>query len=178
MKFALDFLIKVDEESIDSKTLLAKPDAYKASIAETAVLEGALVITLDGESHCEEYIDPILRLGDQWIRKLSWVLGGDTETVAYRNTEHCFAFVPEGDSVEVSFFLGSETEVEEYVIEPTNVRLETFASESIRLCERILELLGKVSPAMLESNDDAKDLKNSLEEAKRAWRDYQLHNRR
>jgi hypothetical protein len=178
MKLALDYKLRIDEDLVDSQTLATKLDAYKERLAKTPLWEGALILKLDGTEHCEEFVDPILRLGDQWIRKLPWVLTGDTETVAYRNSEHVFAFVPEGDSVELSFFLGSENEVEEYVIEPSNVRLAEFANESIKLGERLLDLVKKVNPALLDSVDDIRDLKNSLDEGRKAWRDHQLHNRR
>src|SRR5437868_3777731 len=112
MKLTLDFRIRVGDEIAEAQAVQSKPELAK-QVAEAGALEGALVLFLDGAPHCEEFVEPLLRLGDQWIRKLPWVLGGDTETVAYRNTEHCFAFTPAGDSVEVSFFLGSESEVEE-----------------------------------------------------------------
>ncbi len=177
MKLALDFLLRLGDEVIDSKTVLEKADTFKERIKGEALLEGAVVVRLDSKAYCQETFDPILRLGGQWVRKLPWILTGDTETVAYRNSEHCFAFVPAGDSVEMSFFVGSENEVEEYLLEPANVRIDTFATESLKLVERLLEMVRKVSPS-LDGNDDARELKDSLEEGKKAWRDYQLHNRR
>lgn len=178
MKVALDYRIRVDEAAVDSKTFAANLDVYREKLATAPTIEGAIVVLLDGEPHCEEYFDPLLRLGAQWIRKLPWILGGDTETVAFRDSEHCFGFVPAGDSVELSFFAGSETEVEEYIVEPATVRLDAFAKESIRLCERLIELVQAVHPALLDSNDDARELVTSLEEGRNAWRDYQIHNRR
>jgi hypothetical protein len=178
MKLALDYRLRVDDDVVDSQTLVTKLDSFKDTLAKAGTWEGVLVVKLDGELHCEELVEPIIRLGDQWIRKLPWILTGDTETVAYRNSEHCFAFVPEGDSVEMSFFVGSENEVETYVVEPTNVRLAEFANESIKLGERLLELVKRINPALVETDEDCRDLRGSLEEGRKAWRDYQLHNRR
>jgi len=117
-------------------------------------------------------------LADQWVRKLSWVIGGDTETVALRNSEHCFAFVPTGDSVEFSFFAGTESEIEDYVIEPMNVRLESLATQAVKICENLLEVIQKVDPNLFESDEDCKDLVVSLDEGKKAWHRYQLQSKR
>ncbi len=178
MTVALDYNIRVDDDVVDSKTLVANLEKYRDALSKASTIEGAIVVTLDGEPHAGDYFDPILRLGGQWIRKLPWVLGGDTETVAFRNSEHCFGFVPAGDSVELSFFVGSETEVEEYVLEPSTVRLDAFAKESISLCERLINLVKKVNPALLDTDEDCRELTASLDEGRNAWRDYQLHNRR
>jgi hypothetical protein len=178
MKVTLDYRIRIDDAAIDSKTLLADLNRYRDALTKAPVIEGAIVVILDGEPHCGDYFDPLLRLGGQWIRKLPWVLGGDTETVAFRNSEHCFGFVPAGDSVELSFFAGSETEVEEYILEPSTVRLDAFARESIRFCERLLELVRAVNPSLLDTDEDCRELVASLEEGRNGWRDYQLHNRR
>lgn len=177
MKVALDYRIRVDDTDVDSSTMLASIEKYRDALLQGPI-EGAIVVMLDGEPHVGEYHDPIFRLGAQWIRKLPWVLGGDTETVAFRNSEHCFAFVPAADSVELSFFLGSENEVEEYILEPSVVRLDAFAKESIRLCERLVAFARALDPAMLDTDDDCRELVASLEEGRNAWRDYQLHNRR
>ncbi len=178
MKFALDYRIRLDEETVALNQLVETLDSHRERLAQADPLEGALVVCIDGSRYCEEFVEPILRLGDQWVRKIPWVLSGDTETVAYRNSEHCFAFMPAGDSVELSFFSGSESEVEEYVIEPVTVRLDVFVSESVRLMERLLEVVNMIDPSLCERNEDCRDLKASLEEAKQAWRDYLLHNRR
>jgi hypothetical protein len=178
MKVALDYRIRVDDAVLDSSTLLGSLDKYRDALVKAGTIEGAIVLKLDNESHAGDYFDPILRLGGQWIRKLPWVLGGDTETVAFRDSEHCFGFVPAGDSVELSFFQGPESEVEEYIVEPSTVRLDAFAKESIRLCERLVELVKAVNPSLLENDEDCRELVASLEEGRNAWRDYQLHNRR
>jgi len=178
MKVALDFRIRVGEALVDPKAILAKPEAFRDQIMAEPLIEGAILLVLDGVARGDELVDPIFRLCSQWIRKLPWVLGGDTETLAYRNSEHCAGFVPAGDSVEVSLFQGTENEVEEYVVDPTTVRIDVFAKESIGLVERLVALARVLSPALLESNEDCKELVASLEEGRRAWRDHQVHSRR
>jgi hypothetical protein len=178
MKVALDYRIRVDDAVLESNTLLANLDKYREALSKAGSIEGSIVVYLDGEPQAGDIFDPILRLGGLWIRKLPWVLGGDTETVAFRDSEHCFGFVPAGDSVELSFFQGAESEVEEYIVEPATVRLDAFAKETIKLCERLVELVKAVNPAALDSDEDCKELVASLEEGRNAWRDYQLHNRR
>ena len=178
MKVAIDYRIRVDDAVLDSTTLAADLAKYREVLAKAATIEGAIVVVLDGEPHCGDYFDPLFRLGAQWIRKVPWVLGGDTETVTFRDSAYCFGIVPAGDSIELSFFLGSETEVEEYVLDPATVRLDAFTKESLRLGERLIDLAKAVNPALLEDNEDCRDLVVSLDEARNAWRDYQLHNRR
>ena len=178
MKFSLDFNFEAGDSVLDSESLLKDIDAHRKSLSDITSLEGRIVVRIDGKDVCGEFSDPVVRLADQWLRKLPWIIGGDTETVALRNSEHCFAFVPAAESVEVSYFLGDETEIEDYVLEPTTIRLETFVSESIRIGEGLMAVINAVDVNLIQSNEDCKDLVTSLSEAKRTWREYQLHQRR
>lgn len=178
MKFGLDFRLRIGEDTVDLASVLANPTSAQDALADPAKLEGLLVCSVDGKEHGDELVEPIVRLADQWVRKLPWIIAGDTETLAYRNSEHCFAFVPEGESVELSFFVGTESEVEEYEIDPTNVRLDLFVGESIKLVERLVKLIQTVDADLLERSEDCRDLARSLDEGRRAWREYQLKQRR
>ena len=178
MKFALEFTLDAGDESLDSASFLKEIDTHRGDVSDISLLEGRILVRFDGKDVCGDYSDPMVRLADQWLRKLPWIIGGDTETVALRNTEHCFAFVPAGESVEISYFLGSETEIEEYVVDPTTVRLEAFVNESIKVGERLVEIVRAVDSGLLTSNEDVKDLQTSLAEAKRSWREHQIHLRR
>ncbi len=168
----------VDGNAVDSSVLLGDVAAYRSQCADLTALEGSVVVSIDGKDVCGEYTDPLVRLCDQWLRKLPWIIGGDTETVALRNTETVFAFVPEGDSVEMSYFTGSENEIEEYIVEPQNIRLDAFVTESIRMAERLVEFLTAADAQAFASSEDTQDLQNSLAEARRSWKDYQLKQRR
>lgn len=178
MKFSLDFRIDSDGTNVDSASLESNLGKLRDTLSNVSSLEGTLVVRLDGKEVCGDYSDPIVRLADQWIRKLPWIIGGDTETVALRNSEHCFALVPEGESVEFSYYQGSETEIEEYIVDPVNIRLESFVTESIRVGERLIEMVRLVDDELLESNEDARDLLMSVTEAKRVWKEHLLRQRR
>jgi hypothetical protein len=178
MKFTLDFNLDAGDSTPDSASFLAALDKHRGAISDISALEGRITVVLDGKDLCGDYSDPIVRLIDQWLRKLPWIIGGDTETVALRNSEHCFAFVPASESVELSYFQGSETEIEEYVLDPVTIRLDTFVSETIRLGDRLVEIIKRFDAGLLDRHEDCKDLQTSLSEAKRAWREHQLHQRR
>ncbi|HET6347049.1 MAG TPA: hypothetical protein VFH51_19085 [Myxococcota bacterium] len=178
MKFSLDFELDTADASVDSATFLKKIDSYRGELSDINALEGRVVVRIDGKDVCGEYSDPIVRLVDQWLRKLPWIVGGDTETVALRNSEHCFAFVPAAESVEVSYFQGSEMEVEDYIVEPVTLRLDAFVNESLGLGDKLVNIVKVGEPSLFDSSEDCKDLQTSLNEAKRSWREYQLHQRR
>ena len=177
MNFELDYKIVVDDEPIDSATILANLDGYREGLTDILSWEGSLIVTMDGKIQGEEISDPILRMADQWVRKIPWILGGDTETVAFRDSEHCYAFIPAGDSVEFSLFSGTESEIDEYVIEPFTVRMAEFCTETLKMCEGLLELAGKIDEALLET-EDCKELQSSLDESRKAWREHQLRDKR
>ena len=177
MKVALDYQIRVDDTLINSRQL-AEQCARGQKPQVTMPPEGVLLFTLDGQAYGFDLLEPLVRLMSMWLRKLPWVLAGDTETVAYHNSEHCCAFVPAGDSVELSLFAGTENEVEEYIVEPSTVRLDHFTKESLNVAERLLEAVKTLDVAFYDTDEDCRDLKASLDEARSAWRDYQLHQRR
>lgn len=178
MKFSLQHRIRVGDDTKPVAELLSNIDTYRDELRDPSTIEGAMVCNVDGVEYCADQFEPILRLSDQWIRKLPWILGGDTETVQFRNSEHCFAFVPAGEGVEFSIYVGAEMEVEEYVLEPTTIRLDQYATESIRVVEQLVTLVKKIDPGLAETSDDARELVASLDEGRRAWREHQLRSRR
>ncbi len=178
MKFTLDAHLDSGDGTTDATDFLARLDALRGEVSDISLHEGRLVLGFDGEEALKEYSDPIVRLMDGWLRKLPWIIGGDTETVALRNSEQCFAFVPAGESVEVSFFTGSETEIEDYILEPTTVKLDAFVAESFKAAQTLVALVQGLGGNLMVDNEDCKDLLTSLTEAQKAWHDYQLHARR
>jgi hypothetical protein len=177
MKFSLDYRLKVGDDAVALSSVVKNIEAHREKLKDVAGLEGELVIVHDGNEQTADYADPAMRLVGGWIRKLPWIIGGDTETVALRNSEQCYAFVRTGDGVEISFFNGSEAEVEEYVFEPITVHLDVFANESLQLAERLVRVVKALAPTLLDTDEDCRDLVASLDEAKNAWRDHQLHRR-
>lgn len=179
MKFALDLKLAVGDTEMPVSALIDNLNAHRDSLPDVSELEGELVLTFNGKSKVgTEYSDPALRLVGGWLQKVPWVISGDTETVALRNSEHVYAFVPAGNGVEISFFEGDEAEIEEYVLDPTNVLLEDFAEQSIALGERMIQLVKAIDPELMQTNEDCKDLQRSLDEATTAWHDHQVHQRR
>ena len=178
MKLTLDLALDVGDTTLDVATVLQSLDTHREALLPLDAIEGRIVLQIDGQETALPYSDPLVRLMDLWLRKLPWIVGGDTETVALRNSEQCFAFVPAGASVELSFFTGTEAEVEDYLLEPTVVRQDIFVAEVLRLGERLVELLTAIDAAALSSNEACRDLQTSLGEAKAAWHDHQLHQRR
>ncbi len=179
MKFAIDCQIEVGDTLVPSATLLDQLDDLRDDLGDVNLLEGKLVLTFDGqEGASAEYTDPIYRLVDGWLRKVQWIMAGDTETVVLRNSEHCFALVPAGTAVEISFFEGDAAEIEEYVLEPTNVLLTDYIQESIRFGEQVIGLIQALDSELLENNEDCKDLSRSLGEATTAWKKHLVRQRR
>ncbi len=178
MKFELAANLLIDDEPVAVTHLLDNPDVLAEKLESLHHLEGQFVCTIMEKVVTDDYSDPILRLAHLWLSKLAWIVGGDTETVALRDSERCFAFVPTGESVELSFFSGTEEEIEEYVFEPTHVRIEDFATQSIAVGDQLARLIDAVDISLWESDEDCKDLKTSIEEAKKAWHDYEIHKKR
>lgn len=178
MKFSIDYSVSLGDQQLDSAAVFANINSHRDALSDIGSVEGALVLRSDSDILPGTYSEPLVRLVHLWLSKVAWVVGGDTETVALRNSAECYAFVPTGEGVEVSFYAGDESEIEEYVLEPTIVRLDHFAEESIRLGESVMKLIREVDASALENNEDCRDLRTSLDEAKQAWKNYQLHQRR
>ena len=178
MKFSLDYRLHLGDEEIPLPNVLAEVEVHRDALAELGQVLGDLCITIGGNESPADYSDPIMRFALGWIQKVPWVIGGDTETVALCNSEQCYAFVPSGDGVELSFFNGTESEIEEYIFEPTQVMLDDFATQSISLAARLLELVEALDAGLLESDEDCRDLKAGLDEARKAWHDFEVHKRR
>lgn len=176
MKFSLAIKIDTDGGAMALADIRANAADHADLMKDISAVEGALVVTVDGQSYCEDLMEPIFRVAGTFIGKVRWVLGGDTETVPFRNSEHCFALAPAGESVELAFFVGNEMEVEEYVLDPTNIPFDVFVPVAISAMQELADLGAKLSPNSRD-NEDYSDLLVSLDETKAAWKDYQLHRR-
>src|SRR2546430_2366125 len=141
MKFSLDYKVSLGERAIDSKALLENVNSHRNELTDVDALEGALVVQVEGRQLPAEYQEPLVRLAHLWLGKVPWIIGGDTETVALRNSAECFAFVPTGEGVELSFYAGDDSEIEDYILEPTIIRLDQFTEESLRMGDRLVQLI-------------------------------------
>ena len=178
MKVSLE-LHFLDEDAPPSPAeKLLNDAALLDDLDDIRYVEGRIQASFDDTPIEASYEEPILRLVNQWVRRLQWIIGGDTESIAFRNSEECYGFVPLGDTVELSLFEGSESEVERYIIEPQTVKLADFVQTSIEMGETMLAVVKACDESLLESDEDCKELVSDLEEARRAWKDFELHGRR
>jgi len=178
MKVSLELHFLNEDASVTSAEKLLNDNALLEDFDDIRYVEGRIQASFDDEKIEVDYEEPILRLVNQWVRRVPWIIGGDTESIAFRNTEECYGFVPLGDTVELSLFEGSESEVESYLIEPHTVRLADFVATSIEMGETMLKVVKAVDASLLESDEDCKELVSDLEEARRAWKEFEMHGRR
>jgi len=178
MKVSLELHFLDEDAPVQSAEKLLNEPALLEELGDIRYVEGRIQASFDDNPVAVEYEEPILRLVNQWVRRLQWIIGGDTESIAFRNSEECYGFVPLGDTVELCLFEGSESEVERYLIEPQTVRLADFVQTSIEMGEMMLAIVKASDASLLESDEDCKELVSDLEEARKAWKDFELHGRR
>ena len=177
MKFHLDYSVEVNDEPCGSSQIQEKIEEHREELSKIDQLYGEVILTA-GDSSGQDLgtiSEPIVRLLDRWLRKVQWVIGGDTETIACMNSEHCFAFIPAGESVEISLFVGDEEEIEEYIVEPVTIRLADFVQASIALADNFLKFVQTIGPDVLETSEGCKELSGILNDVRGAWREHQMH---
>ena len=175
MNFSIDYEFSLLEKTARGKDLASDYESHSSDLADIVTLSGRIAVEINGKTHAADYEEPVVRLVGQWVRKLPWIISGDAETIPFRDSEQCFGFMPAGHGVEFSQFYGTELEVDEYVIEPVTIRLDKLVGESLLMAEGLLELIAKIDAGLLRSDEYCSDLKSDLEEARQAWRDYELH---
>ena len=178
MKVSLELHFLDEDAPVQPAEKLLNEPTLLEELGDIRYVEGRIHASFDDKPIATEYEEPILRLVNQWVRRLQWIIGGDTESIAFRNSEECYGFVPLGDTVELCLFEGSESEVERYIIEPQTVRLADFVQTSIKMGETMLAIVKASDASLLESDEDCKELVSDLDEARRAWKDFELHGRR
>ena len=85
MKFELTYTLDLDDEEVEPAAVLASPDKYREGLDDVGSLYGGLRISVQGGNAAEDYSEGLVRLLHEWLQKVTWVLGGDTETLALRN---------------------------------------------------------------------------------------------
>ena len=177
MEFQLNLEFELDDQRFTVETLASDFESHQDKLADIVREEGRILVVTSAVKDSGDYSEPLIRLAGQWLRKLQWIIAGDSETIPFRNSEQCFAFMPAGGGVEISLFEGTELEVEDYIFEPVTVRLETLVRASVEMGDALVGLIEKIDASLLESDEDCKDLKSDLEESKKAWHNYELHRR-
>ncbi len=177
MEFQLNLEFELDDQHFSVETLINDFDSHKDNLSDIVREEGRILVKHSSVKDSGDYSEPLIRLAGQWMRKLQWIIAGDSETIPFRNSEQCFAFMPAGGGVELSLFEGTELEVEEYIFEPVTIRLETLVSASFDMGDALLSLIDKIDASLVEEDEDCRDLKSDLDESKKAWHNYELHRR-
>jgi hypothetical protein len=178
MNFAINFKVDVDDALVGSSTVIENIADYRESLGELAYWQGNLVVSFGGEDNELDFSEPLVRLAGGWLRKIPWLIGGDTETLALRNSAQCFAFVPTGSAIEVSFFDGDESEIEDYVVQPNTAPIDQFVEASLGFGRQVIAMIDAFDSSLMGSDDDCLDLAKSVGEATSSWRESQLKQRR
>lgn len=171
MKFTLEVFIAHGDKTVALSDLAKDKASCKAVFSKPDEVEGALIPYTNGKAAMEVFSDPLLALLEQWILKLPWCLGGDTETVFLKNTEHAFGFEPMSESLQLSFYVGQGNEVDEYILEPVAIMLDQFCDASIAAVKKLLATIQDTAPEAMQA-PDVKTLQEATKEAERALREY------
>lgn len=174
MKFGLDILITSDEKAVPLAELQKNAELAKTLFANPEKIDGAIMPMINGKAAMEAYSDPLLPLLEQWLLKLPWLLAGDTETIPMRNAERTFGFETVKEVVDISCYLGTQNEVEEYILEPVQVPLEALCESAIAASKLVMKVLDQVDPKFTENQADARTLKEASVEAERALKNFRL----
>ena len=90
MKVSLE-LHFLDEDAPPSPAeKLLNDAALLNDLDDIRYVEGRIQASFDDTPIEATYEEPILRLVNQWVRRLQWIIGGDTESIAFRNSEECY----------------------------------------------------------------------------------------
>lgn len=174
MKFALNIAIQDQEQAVYLGDLVKNLESAKKLFADLDNVSAAIIPVINGKPGLEPYFDPMLPLMEQWLLKLPWILSGDTETIPLRNSEHIFGFEAVSEAVYLSVYLGDESEVETYVLEPVAIPAEYFCETSILASKQLVQLIELANPQGSAQNADMLTLKSALNDAEKALRDYKL----
>jgi hypothetical protein len=150
MEFQLNLEFELDDQHFSLETLISDFDSHKDNLSDIVREEGRILVKHSSVKDSGDYSEPLIRLAGQWLRKLQWIIAGDSETIPFRNSEQCFAFMPAGGGVELSLF---------------------------EMGDALLSLLDKVDASLVDDDEDCRDLKSDLDESKKAWHNYELHRR-
>jgi hypothetical protein len=171
MKFTLEVFISHGDKTIALAELAKDQATCKAVFSKPEDIEGALVPYTNGKPAMDPFVDPLLSPLEQWVLKLPWCLGGDTETVFLKNSEHAFGFEPMSESLQLSFYVGQGNEVDEYILEPVPIMLDSFCDASIAAAKKLLAVIQDTAPEAMSSSD-VKTLQEATKEAERALREF------
>lgn len=180
----LDFVVYLGDPDEDAPTVpstqaVAKAEEYKGKLSFNEGVYGAIDIAKNGKSLGERLADPAITLVTKFIRAVPFVIDGEPETALLSESEYGFMFEPSGDDVLVSCFAGSDSvEPEEYLVEREAMTLDQFAEQSIGMGDRLVQLIKKCEPAVIDNDDYAKTMLTFLDMAKSKYRTLRLERER
>jgi|GEM_PF-6908000 len=174
MKFGLDIAVFLDDKYYTLKELSLQQDAIKKIFAKPDEVEGSLVPIVNDKQALLFYTEPLLALLEQWLLKLPWVLGGDTETIPLRSNDFIFGLEPISEILHLFVFTGDPNEIEDYILEPVSVGLEKFADMSIQLIKQFFAVVESAVPNLDKLSSEITTLKDALAEAEKALKAYRL----
>jgi hypothetical protein len=135
---------------------------------------GAMTFTRGGKELAARKADPILPLLTNIMRAVRYVIDGEPETALFTESECGLLFEPSGDDVYISFFLGDPGEPEKVLLPQTAIKLAKWGEQVIGMGDRLAEILKKLDPDFLETDDHGKSFRDFLKEGKEAFRTFQL----
>ena len=70
MKFILNYEFDLEDGMLSAEELESNLDEKASTLSDVAREEGRIVVLVDGEDVCGEYSEPLVRLVNQWLRKV------------------------------------------------------------------------------------------------------------
>jgi hypothetical protein len=163
MSFSLSAMVKGDE----GYQHLTDFSERAGTAANPAALDGFIIPANNNRALIEPVeSDPLMHLCTMWMLKVPWVITGDEEVVALRNSPYCYGFEPAGSQVRIYFYEGTEGEVENLLVEPVGVPIKDFVPASLQMGR---DMLSWATQCLGEEQEEVVELRTALEEAENAW---------
>jgi hypothetical protein len=180
----VDFVVYLGDPDEGASTLpsaqaVQKSDDIKSKLSFGEGVYGAITIEKNGRALGDKLPDPAISLVTRFVRAVPFLIDGEPETALLSESEYGYMFEPSGDDVLISCYAGSDSvEPEEFLIEREPMPLESFADQSIAMCERLVQLIKKTEPEHLSKDDYAKTMLEFLDMAKQKFRTFRLERER
>lgn len=179
----LDFVVYLGDPedgatALPSAKVIEKIDEHKGKLNFSEGVYGAITFDKNGKQIGEKKPDPAMSLITSFVRAIPFVIEGEPETALLSESEFGFMFEPSGDDILLSFYQGDAYEPDEYLVERETIPTEAFAEQVIGMGDRLVNIIKKVDPALLESDDYAKTLLEFLDMAKSKFRTFRLERER
>lgn len=178
----LDFVVYLGDpdegaEALRSQELLENAEAHKEKL-EFPSAYGALTLRRGDEDLLSPLPDPIFGLVTNMVRSVMSVIDGEAENQRWSESEHGIAFMPNGDDVMISVFLGDPFEPDEFIVQEEEMSIADFGEQVVAMGERLEGILKTVDAEALAADDYLKALPEFVELAREAVKTYKLEKQR